>query len=176
VVAEPSDGTQRFRLLEPIRQYAHARLAASGGLEAVRERHARFYLAFAERIVAAAWGPRLYAPFGNPSQVAAFARLGLDLDNLRAALRWAEEHADAEAGLRLGVALWSYWFLYGYPAEGRRWLESALAHGPDCAPVLRARAFAAAGLLAYAQADYPRAAALEARAVDLFRATGDAEE
>ncbi len=44
------DGRSRYRLLEPIRQYARQRLVGSGELETVRARHGTFFLAFAEAL------------------------------------------------------------------------------------------------------------------------------
>ena len=48
VVYEPED--DRYRLLETLRQYGADRLADAGETEATRERHARHFLAFAERV------------------------------------------------------------------------------------------------------------------------------
>jgi len=42
VVVIPAGPRVRYRLLEPVRQYAAAVLEASGGLEAARDRHARY--------------------------------------------------------------------------------------------------------------------------------------
>src|SRR5262249_20066733 len=49
VVVDGEQREARFRLLEPIRQYAWERLAGTGELEAVRRRHAGFFAAVAER-------------------------------------------------------------------------------------------------------------------------------
>ena len=49
MVAEPgAGGGPRYRLLEPIRQYAEERLAAGGEAEATRRRHADHFIALAE--------------------------------------------------------------------------------------------------------------------------------
>ena len=50
VTADERDGRSRYRLLEPIRQYAREQLVASGELDLVRQRHATFFLAFAEAL------------------------------------------------------------------------------------------------------------------------------
>jgi predicted ATPase len=44
------EGVPRFRMLEPVRQYGHERLEESGESEAVRSRHAGYYLQLAERV------------------------------------------------------------------------------------------------------------------------------
>ena len=65
VVAEPAGpagprrpGAARYRLLEPVRQYAAARLAEAGEAAAVRGRHAACCLALAEQAAPALLGPR----------------------------------------------------------------------------------------------------------------------
>ena len=45
---ESADGEPRFTMLETIREYALERLAASGEEEAIRQRHAAYFLALAE--------------------------------------------------------------------------------------------------------------------------------
>ena len=50
VVAETeAQGAVRYRMLEPIRQYARERLEESEEAEAIQRRHAEFFLALAER-------------------------------------------------------------------------------------------------------------------------------
>jgi tetratricopeptide (TPR) repeat protein len=118
VLAPPSAGGRpvRYRLLEPLRQYAHERLAASGALDAPGRRHAQYYLALAARAE-----PELR----GPQQVAWLGRLDEEHDNLRAALAWCQVH-DAEMGLRLAVSLGQFWDSRGYTTEGTRWLMSLL--------------------------------------------------
>src|SRR4029079_4999203 len=48
VLVDTSAGEARYRLLETVRQYARDRLVASGELEAIRERHAEYFLEIAE--------------------------------------------------------------------------------------------------------------------------------
>ena len=73
----------------------------------------------------------------------------MEIDNLRTALAWSAESGAAEPGLRLAAALRSFWDIRGYWAEGRGWLEGALAH-PAAQARTRARgwALAEAGMMA----------------------------
>src|SRR5207253_2347607 len=100
-----------FDIHAVLRQYAAEKLAAlpAEGAES-RSRHARYYLALAEEAEAGLRGG---------DQAPWLARLEREHDNLRAALEWAREHADAALGLRLAGALWRFWFLRGYLSEGR---------------------------------------------------------
>jgi len=90
------------------------------------------------------------------------ARLEAELDNVRAALAWCQEEADAdpggvaaEAGVRLASALGQFWYSRGHVAEGRRWLEAALARSPEAPASVRAMAlFYTAGLAGVGDRDW----------------------
>ena len=85
VVARGGDpGGARYRLLEPVRQYALDKLEQSGEAEEARRRHAEFFLGLAEVTETAMRGPE---------QAAWLDRLEAEHDNLREALlgRWSEE-------------------------------------------------------------------------------------
>ena len=110
VVDAAGGGTARYGLPETLRQYARARLAASGEAEAVHRRHAACYLALAEQGEPALRGPH---------QGAWLDRLETEHDNLRQALGWFQARGQAEPGLRLGAALWPYWSARRFVAEGR---------------------------------------------------------
>jgi predicted ATPase len=79
VVVEEAGEEYRYRLLEALREYAAEQLAHSGRAEAVRCRHAHYFLQFAE-----AAEPQLI----GPNQSDWFDRLERDHDNLRVALEW----------------------------------------------------------------------------------------
>ncbi len=162
----------RFTLLETIREYGLERLTAHGEAEVTQERHADYYLALVERIEPELTGPR---------QAYLLDVLEREHDNLRAALRWALTRGPdaASKGLRLAASLWQFWSVRGYLREGREWLEAFLTldeqdeQGAPPGPV-RARALAAAGMLAYGQGDYGRAVLLSEQGVAAYRGLGDA--
>jgi non-specific serine/threonine protein kinase len=140
VVVDQATPRARYRLLEPVRQYAQRMLDASGETEPVRARHAEQYATLAERVA-----PELR----GPAQLAWLGQLDLERDNMWAALAWILERGDAETGLRLAAALAPYWEGRGSLSEGRRWLDAALsaAHDGSVSRVVRLRAlFAKAGL------------------------------
>jgi predicted ATPase/DNA-binding CsgD family transcriptional regulator len=134
----------RYRLLETVRQYGHAKLAASGELAGVFQAHAGFYLALAEQAEAGLEGP---------DQVRWLDRLELEHDNLRAVLKRTLP-AEPEAGGRLAGLLWPFWYRRGYYHEARSWLEQAAQLTARMSPPVRAGALAGAGVLAFLQCDY----------------------
>src|SRR5206468_836748 len=95
----------------------------------------------------------------------------------------------SETALRLGGALWQFWYTRGYLGEGSRWLEEVLAaagllqrgqrgaarvtpRGEVPGPIA-AKALNGAGVLAHYQGDYGRAAALCGESLALARRHGD---
>lgn len=112
-------------MLETIREYAREQLALAVDADDAAAAHAAWALQLAERTAA----PK----FGTLAQAAALDRLGPDLDNVRAALRWHDARGDDQARWRLASAASGYWVLRGDRDEGRRWLRGApaeLALGP----------------------------------------------
>jgi predicted ATPase/DNA-binding SARP family transcriptional activator/DNA-binding CsgD family transcriptional regulator len=163
VVEVAEDGSVRYTLLEPVRQYARAKLEESGEAEAIRRRHATFFLALAEEAE-----PELK----GADQETWLERLEAEHDNLRAALSWTMEQGEAELGLRLSTALVEFWHLHVHHSEAQQWLEGALAE-EGASPSVRMKALERAGFLAWEQGDYERAVALGEEALTLARRLGD---
>ena len=100
--------------------------------------------------------------------------LRLEHDNFRAGLEWLTETGDAEWGLRLGAALFRFWEMREYLAEGRDRLGKLLKLASAAAPTkTRARALFAAGVLALEQGDYASADVLLRENLDIARQLGD---
>ncbi|HET6643494.1 MAG TPA: tetratricopeptide repeat protein, partial [Gaiellaceae bacterium] len=158
------DEEPRYRMLETIREYALERLQEQGEAERLRRRHAEHYREAAERAAA-------QLRSGQPSSEV-YARLDADLDNIRGALRWADQQSP-ELMLELAGLLKLFWRVRGHLAEGRRWLESGLAHeGFDATPG-RARALEASGALAQRRGDYAAARELWEEGLEIWRCLGD---
>ena len=162
--AEGRAGDARFAMLETLREYAGERLQAGGEAEALRRRHAAYFVALAERAE-----PEL----GGAQQSVWLDRLEAEHDNLRAALRWALERREAVTALRLTAALAPFWGTRGYFGEGRRWLTAALAAGGQAPAAARAKALRGAGDLAWLQGDGGAAAALYDEELAVARRLGD---
>ncbi|WP_062292375.1 ATP-binding protein [Demequina phytophila] len=107
-------GEPRYRMLEPVRRYAMARLHAAGGAHAAADAHAAYFRTVATAAAAGLEGARL---------IPTLDRLDADHGNLRAAfLRLVELDRDNDAG-ELAARLWLYLALRGHAREGLEWLD-----------------------------------------------------
>ena len=158
-----SDGEPRFGMLETMREYALERLAERGDGEAVRRRHADFYLRLAEEAEPALLGP---------GQLRWARKLDSERENLRAALIWAAESGETEIGLRTAGALWRFWQMRAADVEGREHLDRLLASGSG-SPSTRAVAQSRAASLAYYQGDFDAVHRYLEASIPVFRELGD---
>ena len=168
----------RVALLETLREYGLEQLKERGEEAATSLAHAWYYLRLAEQAESELRGPK---------QEAWLARLELEHANLRSALHWTLMAHEGELALRLGAALWRFWYLHAYFGEGRRWLEHVLADAEGEGPLPaddplatsqarsrpRASVLAGAGILACLQGDYLRAAMLLDRSIEIARRLDD---
>jgi predicted ATPase/DNA-binding CsgD family transcriptional regulator len=165
MVAETfGEGRGRYRLLEPVRQYARERLEKMGEAEAVRHQHAAFYLD---------WAESAEAELRGPGQVEWLERLEDDNDNLRAAMAWLLEKGEVEAAVRMAWSLWQFWLIHGYQGEGRRWIEVALAKGENLAAHTRAKALCVQASTFYGLESPEQLKQTCQEAAALFRLVGD---
>jgi predicted ATPase len=162
VQVEEGPGDRRYRLLETVRQYAAERLEEAGEREAFARRHRDWYVELAES------DP---TPVGDLPARDRLRRLDLERDNLRAALASALAD-DPQAAPRLAVALWRFWLMRGYLAEGYRWLTAALAAAPEHTAV-RARALLAACVIGLRRGVDERIHEFAAESVAIFAELGD---
>jgi predicted ATPase/transcriptional regulator with XRE-family HTH domain len=167
VVAEPTGGAFRYRLLETIRQFAAERLAGVGDdkAAAVAAAHCAHYLSVAEKAA-----PHLT----GPSQGSWLARLDAEQANLRRAAGHAASRPDGTAHvLRLGVALRRYWMARSRDVEAAALLLPVLDR-PDARadPELFAAALVTAANAA-CSVDLAAALRLGEQAVTLARQLDD---
>jgi predicted ATPase/DNA-binding CsgD family transcriptional regulator len=160
-------GEPRFTMLETIRAFGLARLAASGEDVATRTRHAAWFLDLVR--TSEAW----VAPY-LPTGLQILDRLETEYPNLRAALAWQRERGDRSGLLELAGSLFFFWQLRGRLDDGRAWLEWGLAHDGEVSPAALACGQLGLSGVAYVQHDPPRALALCEEAVRYYREAGDA--
>ncbi|WP_168734860.1 helix-turn-helix domain-containing protein [Deinococcus sp. KSM4-11] len=100
----------RYSLLEPLRAFALEHLAFHGELDAAQQEHATQLLHSQDTPIWRSLG-----------WVAA------ELDNVRAALRWAIGHARPDLALRLALGVSWYLEIHGLQREELAWFDEALA-------------------------------------------------
>jgi non-specific serine/threonine protein kinase len=166
VIKADVDGHARYRLLEPIRQYALERLRLSGEASTCLQRHAEFFTALCETAE---------PEFLRPSQAVWLDRIERNLDNVRAVREWCRGFSgQTELGLRLAGALWRFWDGHGHIGEARRWLSELLERSTESAPTHgRAKALFAAGWLVAMQESTNAVGRLASDSVAAWRVLDD---
>lgn len=157
--------SDRFWMLETIREYAVERLESTSDASVWRGRFAEHFLALAQE--AAPWTGEFQPDAGW------LDRLAAEHDNLRAALDLVETSGDSTRQLQFVNALCGFWGQRGFLSEGWRHVERALHSAPDPTPD-RARALiAAADLGGLAQGDAHAVQYWASEALTLYRRFGD---
>jgi len=113
----PAGEETRYYLLEPLRQYAAAKITADEE-EETGGRHARYFRDLAEGAALELHGP---------NQVEWQALLETEHDNFRVALAWGLEVGDAELAQRTATALAWFWLVRRHTAEAVDWFDRVLA-------------------------------------------------
>jgi len=159
------DSSPRFEMLQTIHEYALEQLEASGEADAIHERHAAHFLAFAETA---------RTKLSGADQVTWLDRLEDDHDDLRAALGWWEERRDLDRAAQLAASLWNFWLIRGHFHEGRAQLERLLTLMPADAPSPAwAQVRNGAGTLAAEQGDYAAARAHFEHSLAIWQTLGN---
>jgi predicted ATPase/class 3 adenylate cyclase len=160
VVLEPAG--ERYRLLETVRQYAGERLAEAGNGDAIRTRHLKHFVAFAETAK-----PELL----GPDQARWLVRFDHELENLLAAHEWAGRIPEgAGLDLRLTAVLRIHWISRGQLELGQRVIMEALARkGAEERELPRVRGLFNAGWLHYLAGRYAEARACLEESLSIAR-------
>ena len=141
IYREPDTDPQaepRYGMLQTLRAYAHAQLQIHRELDGSRRRHAAYYLRLAEQVT---------TPLLNTPESALVQAVAREHANFLAAMQWSIAGDEPVIGVRLGAALWPYWFGRCHLADGRQILEEVL-HADRNGSVSSARAQALGGLAA----------------------------
>ncbi|MFG1967577.1 BTAD domain-containing putative transcriptional regulator [Nonomuraea sp. NPDC049028] len=139
VGVEPGTAPRRYRLLETLRQYALRELDLDD-LARTQQRHRAWVLAQAESAERGLHGPQAAVLLG---------RLTREQPEFRAAFASALAAGDGDYALRLGGALYWFWYRMGHIAEGLSWMSKAFAAAPHAEPAVRGRARLAVSGLSY---------------------------
>ena len=166
VYVEKGAGGARYYILESIWDYANEKLVVAGEADVFRGRHLDYFVGYAEKI-----SPQLR----GPQQKEWLERAEDEAINLRFGIETSQElPGEVTKGLRLMAAMQRFVEVRGLFKEAREHFTKLLAH-PDAAArdLLRARALAAAGRLAWIADDMPATLALHTEALEIFRELGD---
>lgn len=127
-IGERGIDSVRYRLLEPVREFAAQRLSATSAFEDVHRRHLAWCHTLMEE-AARHWRTR--------DQTFWLNKLQTENGNMRAALRWclhSRRPAELQLGLEIASAAGFFWEVRSAAGEGERWLRELLAAAPDDTP------------------------------------------
>ena len=127
--------TTRFGMFETVREFGRNELANGDDAAEVSRRHAAHFAVLARTAE---------GEYAGADQAAWLDRVGIEHDNLRAALQWALA-ADPDIALDIAGTMWRFWVLRGYVQEGLGWLERSIGATADAPSTTRARAMLGAG-------------------------------
>lgn len=143
-----SDDPPAFRMLEIMRAYALTLFPDDSENEAIRRRHAQYYLALAEQVMVELTGP---------AQTAWIRQLKANHPNLQMALQWALSRDEREMSMRFCAALWRFWKVNGYFTEAKFYMEPMLRQAAQLKIPQRATTLFALGLISLESGDLGRA-------------------
>ncbi|HEV2360339.1 MAG TPA: hypothetical protein VGS21_01430, partial [Acidimicrobiales bacterium] len=162
VEMDTSGDSVRYRLLEPIRQWAWSRLDEAGETEASSTAHLAYYM----RYVVPFGGLGLRGPYG----VERIRSVDVELANVRTAIRFALDSGRGDEAAAITSALRLYWVRCGHYREADEYCAQALEM--SIRTESRARMLQLRSLVAMYRADSSAAVHIEA-AVELFAEFGD---
>lgn len=163
IVGAAQDDTPRFRMLEPIRQYAEELLDQSPDHEHLHEMHAGFFRKLSSEAARHLTGP---------NRGKWIRQLDPDLENFRAAVQWFESRGRLESALRLVTSIFEFFGTRGHAREMRLWCERMLAMpaARDVTEPALANIQWQLGLAAGMGGDYQSASDHSQKALSLYRA------
>jgi DNA-binding SARP family transcriptional activator/predicted ATPase len=177
VVAPAEQGfSGRYLLLEVVRQYAAERLAEAADEQAtVRDRHSRYFLAFAD-----AQGRELR----GPRQQEALGQINRELENIRDAWRWAVGRGELGGLAAAADGLFYFYEMRSWFGEGAELFALASARAEELAgttpgaqtSLVLGRLLARQGWLTFHLGHPTAARSLLARSLALIRPLGRAAE
>jgi len=139
-VRRSGDGSVRYRMLEPIREFAASR--ADGAIDLTADL-ARSFLNTAKEVATAAQ---------REDQSSVFAAVDVEIADYRSVMSALVAADDWNRVTEMAADLTHYWYARFLAWEGCSWLDSALEH--DLSETATMRALLGAGFLAWAAHDY----------------------
>jgi tetratricopeptide (TPR) repeat protein len=166
---EGTGGEPRFRMLETIREYALERLAESGEMPELQQRHAHYYIGIILK----------EASFGVMSRDSTIwlDRLEREHDNIQAALEWSLTTPDGrELALSVLATLTWFWYRRGFFNEGRVWTDRLLAASGNESASIRAAALQMSSRMAMWRGDLKNAVARSSESLTVWQRLEDEQK
>lgn len=162
---ERDEEVPRLVMLATMREYGLACLQAQGEKEEGQRSQAMHYFALAQQA----------GPFLNGEQQTQWlARLEREKENLRAAMSYFLQSAQADLALHLCEPFGKFCGLRGYWSEEQHWLSAALSLPWSASSAgIRARVLRRAGHLTYRRRDLSTARGILEESIALSRSVGD---
>ncbi|MCR5976336.1 AAA family ATPase [Gordonia jinghuaiqii] len=165
-VDDVQDQQRRYRLLEPMRQYALEKLETSAEVSTVKIRHRDYFLRLAQRSD---------TDYCSPDDIEWFRHTMAEHANIREALAFSlSQYGEEAAAVEIVRALRPYWSQTGTMLEAFQWSSRALKCLVDPTPV-RAKALVTGSILGLLIGEVDRAAAFLREHDDLRRQLGTDE-
>ncbi len=156
------DGSVRYRMLEPVRDFGLRRLTSSHQARAARDRHADWFVAAARATDAAAF---------TSTEATALNEVEASIADYRIAMRHLLDTDRAGQAAEIAAGLAQFWISRFLASEGQRWLRECLSFASDDAS--RIDILAAASGMAFFVGHYDESAAMSAEVRDLAIRLGD---
>lgn len=160
---DDANGDTGFRMLEVIREFAAEQIEAAGESDDIHRLHAEWFLDYAHAA---------REDLEGPNRREAHDRIRSQIDNLRSALAWSQQH-DTTIAYRLACELARFWINAGYLDEGWTWMERTLALGDPGDPDIEFDALYWGAITCLLRADAAEAERLIRRGLSQARANGN---
>ena len=166
-LADTSEESPRFRMLEVIREYAQERLADAEATDTTARRHAAYLSALAHEA----------EPHLRDREARRWdALLEAEIGNFRSAVDWLLDRRETVAAVNLVWALSIHLWTADHLVEAGRWASRAHEDEASLDDRGRARLHFLLGAIGYEHGDYVRAITYLREALEGFRAAGDLRE
>jgi non-specific serine/threonine protein kinase len=166
--AQSPEGETRFWMLESIRAFGIERLEDHSELAATRQSHMEILLA--RTVALDSDGDGDLAGRGERW----LRKMDVELDDVRSALRWAQQTNDSNSVLRLAMAVANYWVARPYTLEEITLLTAAIESAHDATVQLQVMSRFYAGLHLGWAGDLNGALAIAETALRIAKREGDA--
>ncbi len=156
----------RFISSAGVQQFSEQKLAeeVTDYRTGLSKRHCEYFLSLAEEAE-----PELT----GKGQEKWLKKLTAEQDNLRAALSWSIAEQEVEMGLKLGGALWRFWYMRGHFIEGQKSLTELLKLPQGADVAIRIKVLRGAGVFSEYQNNLAQAQSFYSESLELSHKIND---